>query len=74
MYLLLLQLVLDLQYVPTSVVLTSGFEVCTNFCCSFFWIFNMYHVLMYLLLDLSYVPSSVVVTSVSPCEHLIFAV
>ena len=66
MYLLLLQLVLDLQYVPTSVVLTSGFEVCTNFCCSFFWIFNMYHVLMYLLLDLSYVPSSVVVTSVSP--------
>ena len=66
MYLLLLQLVLDLQYVPTSVVLTSGFEVCTYFCCSFFWIFNMYLVLVYKLLDLSYVPSSVVVTSAPP--------
>ena len=49
--------------VPTSVVVTSGFAICTFVCCSYLWICNMYLLLLYLLLDLSYVPSSDVVTS-----------
>ena len=34
---------MDLQYVPMSVVVTSGFAICSYICCSYFWICAFFH-------------------------------